>query len=75
MKYSTCSRTNKLVEEALSRGWTFQPKGKNKHPKLVHPTGHKLPIAISPRCPRAALNLAMEIRHMEKAHGVPEAVG
>jgi hypothetical protein len=44
MKYSKCQEVDKICKQLISQGWSFEPKGRSRHDKLVTPGGRKIAV-------------------------------
>lgn len=44
MKYSNDETVQKVVEDLLKQGCSFESAHRSRHNKVVFPNGHKLPI-------------------------------
>lgn len=65
MRYSTCRDVDEVVRRALAAGWTLMPRGRG-HPKLRSPRGHTVPFPCTPSDRRTSLNLAAQIKRIER---------
>lgn len=54
----------RIVRAALRRGWTLTQGG--KHNILIHPSGRKVPISMSPSCPHASKHVRADIERVER---------
>lgn len=56
-----------IVKAAQERGWVLTKGGKHDH--LVHPSGRKVTVSLSPSDRNAEHVLARAIARVEKEHG------
>lgn len=69
MCYSTSKEFNNEIKDRLRAGWTFIPKGRHKHAKVVAPNGFKTTVPGSPSDWRALRNFRRETSHLAARKG------
>ncbi|MDN4573659.1 hypothetical protein DBB29_08735 [Pandoraea cepalis] len=55
--YSSDKDMHAVVADLVKDGWTYQAKGRSKHPKVIAPNGRKMTYPLTPSDWRAVRNL------------------
>ena len=64
MCYSTCKEFNNHVKGLVRQGWTFIPKGRHKHARVVAPNGRSISVPGSPSDWRGLRNFKRDSMHI-----------
>jgi hypothetical protein len=62
--YSSDKDMHAVIASLVRNGWTYQAKGRGKHPKVIAPNGHKMTYPLTPSDWRAVRNLRRDAERL-----------